>query len=75
VVELELLQRSERPIAPLGQLQRTPFESPRLVEQIAARIGLAEKRQGDVERAGSGQQPADRDRESGQARANARNSR
>ncbi len=75
MVELELLQRSERAVALLGQLERAPLERPGLVEQVAARIGLAEKRKGHVERAGSGQQPADRDRERGHARASARSSR
>src|SRR6266545_2272840 len=44
VVELELLERAERPVAALQQLDLAPFELARLVEAVVARLRVEQER-------------------------------
>ena len=55
MVELELLERRERPIACLEQLQTPPFVVVEVVEAIGIRLRLPEKRQRDHDDARHGQ--------------------
>ena len=75
MVELELLQRPERPVTLLGQLQRPPLERARLVEAIFGRVGLAQKGERDEDHARDGEHRPDRKRQRGHALASARSSR
>ena len=59
VVELELLERPERAVAALGQLEPPPVDLVRLVEHVAAGIGLAQIGQRDDEHARHREQGAE----------------
>jgi hypothetical protein len=59
VVELELLQGGQRPVALFGQLQRPALERTGLGEHVLIGVRLAEERQRDIDDARCGEQRAD----------------
>src|SRR5439155_25486476 len=75
VVELELLQGRERPVALLGELELAALERPGHAETVLARSRLAQERQRDVDRTGGREYGAENERERRHARAGARTSR
>jgi hypothetical protein len=70
MVELELLQRGQRPVALLGERERPLPRVFRLRQRVLARRRLAEKRDGD-EQHGSGCHQRRKDERDGHASANA----
>src|SRR6185503_15743245 len=75
MVELELLERRERAVTLLRELERAPLEGARLVETVLRRIRLADEGQRDEDDARDGEDGADRERERAHARASGRSSR
>src|SRR5439155_4392999 len=75
VIELELFQGRERPVAVLGELELTALERAGRAEAILARGRLAQERQCDVQRAGSREDGAQNECECRHACAGARSSR
>ena len=59
MVELELLQRGERTVAFLGQLEPPLLELVRRCEPVLPRLRLAQERQRDEHDAGGGEHGAD----------------
>ncbi len=63
MVELELLQRRERPVAGLSELETPPLQLTRLVERVALRRRLAQIGQGDEHDTARREERAEEERE------------